>query len=458
MGEVPPRAPRVCCGRDELIGRIIDLVENLTHIALIGTGGIGKTFIALTVLHHDRIKERFGDNRRFIRCDLFPTSRQNFLRRLSKVIGAGVENPEDLTPLLPCITSKEMLIVLDNAESILDPQGTYGQDMNALVEELSKIDNICLCITSRITTVPPDCETIEIPTLSMGAAHEAFYRIYRYGGQLDSVNDILEQLDFHPFSVTLLATVAHQNKWDNDRLTREWNQRHMGVLWTEYSKALARTIELSLTSPMFRELGPDARGILEVVAFLPQGINENNLDWLFPTIFNRTTIFDTFCVLSLAYRDNGFVTMLAPLRDYLRPQDPMSSPLLCTTRDRYFTRMSIEFDPSTPAFDESRWIVSEDVNVEHILNVFASADPNAAKVWSACADFMIHLQWHKPRHTVLREKIEGLPDDHRSKPECSVELARLFDFLGNDVERKRLLNYALKLVKEWGDYNWVLRY
>ena len=338
-----------------------------------------------------------------------------------------------------------MILILDNAESILDPHGMDAQEIYAAVKELSQFSNVCLCITSRISTIPPSCETLNIPTLSMEAAHNTFCSIYKNSGQPGPVNSILEQLDFHPLSITLLATVAHHSKWDTNRLTREWERQRTGILHTQHDESLAITIELSLASPMFHELGPNARGLLEVIAFFPQGINENNLDWLFPTLSSRDNILDIFQILSLVYQSSGFVTMLAPLRDYLSPKNPAASPLLLRTKDCYFSRLSVTVSPGKPGFEEAQWIVSEDSNVEHLLDVFTSIDTNSLGVWAACSRFMQHLHWHKPRLVVLGPKIEGLPDDHPSKPECLLHLSTLFHSLGNSMEEKRLLTHALEL-------------
>ena len=146
-----------------------------------------------------------------------PPLSPHLLSRLSKVIGADIENPEDLTPLHPFLTSKEMILFLDNAESILDPQGPDAREVYSVVEELSQFSNICFGITSRISVVPPHCKCPIISPLSMESACDIFYSIYKSGERSDTVRNLVKQLDFHTLSITLLATTASHDMWDCNR-------------------------------------------------------------------------------------------------------------------------------------------------------------------------------------------------------------------------------------------------
>ena len=147
-------------------------------------------------------------------------------------------------------------MVFDNAKSILNPRGMNAQETYELVEELNQLDNIRISITSCIFTTSPDCVYLDVPTLSVGAAHDTFYRIYSNGHRPGAIDSIFKQLDFHPLSITLFATVAHQNRWDTSPLAGEWEGRKTSVWYSHHRQTLAAAIELSVASPLFREPGP----------------------------------------------------------------------------------------------------------------------------------------------------------------------------------------------------------
>jgi hypothetical protein len=109
-----------------------------------------------------------------------------------------------------------MLIILDNAESILDPHGKNTQEIYAMVEELTWFKTASLYITSHIATIPQLCKCMIIPTLSVEAACYIFYSIYGDDNQSNIVRSLLRQLDIHALSITLLATAASHNVWDHN--------------------------------------------------------------------------------------------------------------------------------------------------------------------------------------------------------------------------------------------------
>jgi len=61
-----------------------------------------------------------------------------------------------------------------------------------MVEELGYFNGVYLCITSCISTIPPNYKTLNIPILSMEAAHDTFYHIYKHGKQYNSIIGILK--------------------------------------------------------------------------------------------------------------------------------------------------------------------------------------------------------------------------------------------------------------------------
>ena len=337
-----------------------------------------------------------------------------FCSRLSRVTGAEIEKTPNMTTLRQFLSHTNILLILDNVETILDPHQAEAAALYSAVEELSQIKSIHLVVTTRISTVPTACRQVEVPALSTASAREVFYHIHATQERLPEIDSLLRQLDNHPLLIKLLATVAAQNRWDHSRLFQEWSRRRFSLLWTHNTSELSATIERSLSSPTFTNLGPGARDILDLIGFFPQGVNEDEVEWVFPTVPKIRDFIDVFCVLSLTRRNNGFITILAPLRLYLEQGCPYS--LLPRAGQQYFTRIreiACSVGRNRVRLQQTQWLASEDINIDSLLSFYMGHFSTSAEVLRVCRDFANIAQFHFNTRRISSDHLPTTPGQSR---------------------------------------------
>lgn len=308
-----PPAPTNFFARDEIMTQSLDHFDRVMSLILSGAVGVGKTTIALTLLHHDRIKARFGNNRHFIRCSDLANSLESFLEHLSSAIGLPpIGTMELLRPRLLARPSP-LVLVLDGVEGILDPLAVDSKEITAAIEEVAQCRNVCILATSRMAIDISGFQTIEVPTISAHGARDMFYTLCSLD-RSTVIDDLVETLDLHPLSVVLLAGAAREKTWDEPTLLREWDDGQADALELDENQSLAAAIESALAYPTIQRLGPAVQQTLEAISAFPDGLNETRVERMFPTISGAGAVVDVLCRFHLVERRDGFVRMLSPFR------------------------------------------------------------------------------------------------------------------------------------------------
>jgi len=306
-----PQAPTNCFSREEIVNEILDLTDQIASTALYGSIGVGKSFVALAVLHHNRTRATFGRNRHFMRCDGLANSLGDFLERLSDAIGTS--RMTDVGQLRSHLESSlPRLLVLESVDFVLDSPAPEAKEISAAIEELGSDQRVCLVTASRMYPDIHGFHRIEVPTLPEDGAREAFYSHCGLG-RSPAVDDLIAGLDFHPLSINLLARSVRENDWDATTLLQAWDDDQTSTLRADYLK---EALEVSLRSQTVRNLGTTAQDMLNAIAAFPLGIEEGKLWRMFPHITGVEVAVDVLCRFSLIYRQDGFMKMLSPFRSY----------------------------------------------------------------------------------------------------------------------------------------------
>ncbi|KAJ7875686.1 hypothetical protein B0H13DRAFT_2056320 [Mycena leptocephala] len=309
-----PARPAILCGRNHEVQAIVDMILHKApaHIAILGSGGIGKTSVALAVLHSPGVKRQFENRRFFVSCDA-ATSVNTLVLEIFKVFGMTLENGiAPTTKILAFLEALSCIICLDNFET------SWDADPRAVEAFLAKI------------TSTPDTAVL-LTSRGANAALETWESIC---GEQDSFAEMLvKAVDCVPLAVTLLAHLAESDC--AEVVWMLWNKKFTAMVRTFDSEhrlgSMEFSIELSLQNPRIAA-NPHALRLLSVLSTLPLGIRLASVDameeafqGLLPDILTaRLVLMQT----SLAYSTDGFMRVLSPIRHYIQNRHPPEDPLL----------------------------------------------------------------------------------------------------------------------------------
>ncbi|KAG1838418.1 hypothetical protein C8R48DRAFT_791351 [Suillus tomentosus] len=210
----------------------------------------------------------------------------------------------------------------------------------------------------------------------------------------------------------------------------------------------------ALDSPSIQALGKDGRRTLAIIAFLPQGLNDNLAGGLLPSLQEVDTICDVLRMQSLVYRQDNFIKVLAPIRHYVQDSLPLpDSTRLREIRTFYYHTVQ---QCSEEQDGHANIIISDHFNIEHVI-AFDLAHVSQ-ETYHACSKFLLCLKWHLPCPTTLAPAIFNVVQNsstYELKAYCLWHLGCLYITLSQLTDAMKILKAAGVLYLATGNHEIV---
>ncbi|KZV62645.1 hypothetical protein PENSPDRAFT_692335 [Peniophora sp. CONT] len=382
-----PPPPAIFHGRALETDHIVDLIfgKPPARVAVLGSGGIGKTSIALTVLHRPEIKEHFDDGRFFMSCEAVSTG-DGVIQELLKTFRLAVDAQSRITPRDLLLSHLRALprgiLCLDNLET---PWDADASSVESLLADIVSLSHFSLLVTTRGGDRPRGVAWTqpflpEITPLTLEAALDTWNAIC--GSHNDYSELLVKAVDLVPLAVTLLAQLALTET--SEVLYSRWELEETRLLQSTRGpehrlNSVDRSIMLSLTSPVLRDK-EDVLNFFSILCTLPQGLPESRIPAfvdayasLLPDLRRSIAILKQ---CSLVYTsEDCFLRVLSPIRHYIQSHYPCSGVSFATLTDVYCSLIESCPDGEGSYIVYARAMVQPElINISAILDLSLSRE------------------------------------------------------------------------------------
>jgi predicted ATPase/DNA-binding XRE family transcriptional regulator len=199
-----PAAPTSFHGREDDLAAVADAVMRRRIVTLTGTGGVGKTRLAVETAR--AVADRFADGVWFIELAAIGDG-ELVLHRTAEAIGASLESPSLLDAVTATLRPRHALLIFDTCEHVL-------ADTAALIDAIvQRTEHVHVLTTSRQALSAPGESVRVVPplaTTSAGAlltarAQAANATFALTDANAQSVADICRRVGGLPLAIELVA-------------------------------------------------------------------------------------------------------------------------------------------------------------------------------------------------------------------------------------------------------------
>ncbi|KAG8932891.1 hypothetical protein FRC02_000401 [Tulasnella sp. 418] len=387
---------------------------------------MGKTSVALKIVHDARIIKKFGKYRLWVACEQ-ATSVPLLIELLAKVLKLPTSASGDrFSDVIAFLESLDVLVIFlfDNFETPWDIEGQRS-DFGDVLARLASIPNVSIILTMRGNQCPYE-ESIDwslprlpfLTQLDLVAAEEAFLRISPNSSGDAELHTLLRELDCVPLAITLMAKLASGGESVHELLL-QWKTertRLLGQAGGDRRTSIEVSIKLSMDSQAVKA-NKDAITLIGIFAMLPGGAAVSRLPDMCPSIPNWNAALRVLLGAALVYHnpDRSLIQVLSPIRSYVLLHHPLEELPLGELQASYY-RLAGKgaSQPGDPDFlTNAKELGMEETNMEAILlDALQRHEKDKSSIISASLDYSNHLFWTQPRSNIMTVTTEVARTHH----------------------------------------------